>query len=300
MIKWKKIGKIFCANNEFDWMKTHASNPVSRHISGDIYRIYFSVRDEQNRSSISYVDIDINNPTKIITKADKPVLTFGNIGLFDDMGVSMGCITKIKGETYLYYLGWNITKTAPWHNAIGAAKEQSDGTFKKISLAPILDRCDCDPYSLSYPWIFQEDDKYHMWYGSNLSWGTEQKSMKHLIKYAYSNDGINWIRNGDIAINFHNDNEYAMSKPCVIKDNNIWKMWYSFRGESYRIGYAESEDAKNWIRKDDQSGITISDETSWDHKTVEYPCVFQHENRYYMLYNGNDYGSSGFGIAVAE
>ena len=30
---------------------------------------------------------------------------------------------------------------------------------------------------------------------------------------------------------------------------------------------------------------------------VEYPYVFKHKKKLYMLYNGNSYGASGIGLA---
>jgi len=33
---------------------------------------------------------------------------------------------------------------------------------------------------------------------------------------------------------------------------------------------------------------------------VEYPFVFDHKGGRYMLYNGNGYGRTGFGIAVLD
>ena len=33
---------------------------------------------------------------------------------------------------------------------------------------------------------------------------------------------------------------------------------------------------------------------------ISYPCVFDYKGKRYMLYNGNDYGKSGFGIAVLD
>ncbi len=38
----------------------------------------------------------------------------------------------------------------------------------------------------------------------------------------------------------------------------------------------------------------------WDSTERTYPCVFDYGNRRYMLYNGNGYGKTGFGIAVLE
>ena len=76
-------------------------------------------------------------------------------------------------------------------------------------------------------------------------------------------------------------------------------MWYSYRGEKYRIGYAESEDGIVWTRKDNESGIGVSSE-GWDSEMIDYPVVFKHKDDVYMLYCGNGYGKTGFGLAVRE
>lgn len=295
---WKKLGLVFCPDNHYDWMMTHAANPVAEHLQGDLFRVYFSCRDKTNRASIGYVDIDITDPLKIVNLSTSPVLRHGEIGCFDDSGVSMSCIVKNKGERFLYYLGWNLGVTVPWRNSIGLAMQDTNpNEFKRHSLAPVLDRNHVDPYSISYPWVLLDGDIWKMWYGSNLKWGKEQEDMAHVLKYAESNDGIHWTRNGNIAIDFQDPSEYALSKPCIIKENNIYKMWYSFRGNRYRIGYAESNDGISWIRKDREAGIDVSI-SAWDSESVEYPCVFDHGGLKYMLYNGNGYGKTGFGIAL--
>lgn len=110
---------------------------------------------------------------------------------------------------------------------------------------------------------------------------------------------MNWRRDGIVAIDFADDNEYAISRPSVIRDGDNWKMWYSFRGQSYRIGYAESKNGRQWSRLDHTVGIDVS-KTGWDSEMIEYPFVFDHKDQRYMLYNGNGYGSTGFGLAVLE
>lgn len=76
-------------------------------------------------------------------------------------------------------------------------------------------------------------------------------------------------------------------------------MWYSYRGgmNTYRIGYAESGDGINWERTDGNVGIDISPD-GFDSKMIEYPFVFSHNEQHYMLFNGNEYGQTGFGLAV--
>ena len=77
-------------------------------------------------------------------------------------------------------------------------------------------------------------------------------------------------------------------------------MWFSYRsgtGQKYRIGYAVSIDGAIWKLALDDAGIDVS-LTGWDSEMIEYPFVFDHKNDRYMLYNGNGYGKTGFGLAV--
>jgi hypothetical protein len=299
-MKWNKLGHIFVPDNNHPWMVTHAANTVAELLHDDVFRIYFSCRDADKRSHISFVDVELRPPFKVIAVAGKPILTPGETGTFDDSGVSLSCIKNIGGKKYMYYLGWNLGVTVPWRNSIGlAVYNESKGIFERYSQAPLLDRHHVDPFSISYPYVLDDNGTFRMWYGSNLKWGKEQAEMAHLIKYAESNDAINWKREGHIALDFKDDTEYAISRPCVIKENGIYKMWYSYRGAAYRIGYAESRDAKSWVRKDEEVGITVS-ESGWDSQMVCYPFVFDHKDKRYMLYNGNEYGRTGFGIAELE
>lgn len=296
---WKKLGNIINISNHSPLALSHAANPTADFLHDDIFRVYFSARDEINRSSIFWVDIDLAKENKVLNISEKPVLTYGKVGMFDDCGASMGWLLNVNDKKYLYYLGWNLCKNVPWRNSIGLAISTDGEHFDRYSEAPILDRNHKDPISLSYPCVLKEDDKFRMWYGSNLNWGEEQKDMAHLIKYAESSDGIHWTPSGEISVPFQRENEYAMSKPSVVKENGIYKMWYSYRGDAYRIGYAESEDGIHFTRKDEEVGITISND-GWDSQTVEYPNVFSHNGNKYMLYNGNSYGLTGFGLARWE
>lgn len=298
--RWRKLGLVFCPDGNFPWMLSHAANPIAEHMAGDRFRIYFSCRDGENRSSVGHVEIDINDPGRILGLSSAPVIAPGGAGLFDDSGASTGCLVRHGGARYLYYLGWNLGTTVPWRNSVGLAiSEGPDGDFVKHTRAPVLDRSPEDPYSISYPWIIRESGKWRMWYGSNLSWGSRRSDMAHVIKHAESDDGVHWRRGDVVAVGFKAADEYAISRPCVVREAGLYRMWYSYRGERYRIGYAESHDGLEWTRMDERAGIDVS-ASGWDSEEVEYACVFIHRGAYYMLYNGNRYGKTGFGLAAAS
>ena len=143
-----------------------------------------------------------------------------------------------------------------------------------------------------------DEGVWKMWYLSCTGWEMVDGRARHSyhIRYADSDDGLNWRRLGRVCIDFQAQNEYAISRPSVVRDPDMYRMWYSHRGAGYRIGYAESDDGVVWTRKDEEAGIDVSLE-GWDSEMIEYPCVFDHGARRYMLYNGNGYGATGIGLA---
>ena len=126
------------------------------------------------------------------------------------------------------------------------------------------------------------------------------------IRYAESHDGIHWDRRGIICIDIKTPDEGGVTRPCVVRDNGLYRMWYSYRGIcdyrtnpkfTYRIGYAESNDGIQWARMDDKAGIDVS-ESGWDSEMIAFAYVYNHKGREYMMYNGNQFGETGIGYAI--
>ena len=197
-------------------------------------------------------------------------------------------------------MGWQVQDSHHWRGDIGRLELEDD---KSLVLNPnkVFIGCDdSDKVSLSYPWVIHDEQVYKMWYGSTENWSSDNGEMVHVIKYATSEDGTNWKKHG-LAIPFEIGVAQAFSRPTVIKDENNYHMWFSYRsgdGTKYRIGYAHSIDGLKWNRKEN-SGIDVS-EDGWDSEMICYPFVFDHKEKLYMLYNGNNYGKTGFGLAVLE
>ncbi|CAK8722751.1 MAG: hypothetical protein CDV28_11323 [Candidatus Electronema aureum] len=300
-MKWKKLGHVFCPSGNIEWMRSHAAVPVAENVEDRLFKIYFSTRDNLNRSFTGYVVIDITRPDQIVDLSSEPVLSPGEMGEFDDSGAMATWLTQQGDEKYFYYIGWNLGVTVPFRNSIGLSISTDGKIFKRYSNGPILDRSVREPHFCASCCVIHEENIWKMWYLSCTGWQIRNGKPEHKyhIKYAESHDGISWQRDGLVAIDYSTEHEYAISRPSVIHDTDRWRMWYSFRGHSYRIGYAESTDGKHWDRLDHLSGIDVS-LTGWDSEMIEYPFVFDHDGQRYMLYNGNGYGKTGFGLAILD
>ena len=138
-----------------------------------------------------------------------------------------------------------------------------------------------------------------MWYVSGTAWSATPDGPKHAyhIRYAEASDALEWRRLGHVSIDYAGRDEYAFARPCVLRDPDVYRMWYAVRGTAYRIGYAESVDGLTWRRLDDHRGLLPGAE-GWDSEMVAYPWVFDAEGSRYMLYNGNGFGRTGVGLAV--
>jgi hypothetical protein len=315
-IRWRKLGLVFAADATRPWSRSHAQVPTPL-LLGDRIRVFYSTRNADNRTSTGFFDVATDDPTRVIHDHATPVLGPSRPGGFDDCGAMACAAVHLGDEVYLYYLGWNVRTTVPFHNAIGLAVSRDEATtFTRISAGPLLDRSTVDPYFCATAGVLRGDDgpqgsaRWRMWYASGTEWRPAGDTLepRYLIKYAESTDGIAWDRDGAVAIDYASDDEGGLVRPAVCHDADGWRMWYSRRawrgyrdGDAggYRIGYAESADGRTWVRRDADAGIDVSDE-GWDAGMIEYPAVVDVGAARYLFYNGNSFGRDGIGVAVAE
>lgn len=299
-MRWIKKGSLFQVPGQPDWMTSHAALPVADP-DGAGYRVYFSSRDRDGRARIGWFDLEWGDPPRVRAIGEQPALGLGELGAFDDSGVTTSCVVARDGRKYLFYSGWSLGVSVPFYFYVGLAISDDGGkTFRRASPSPILDRDPVDPYLTASPWILVENGTWRMWYVSGTGWERIDGAARHRyhIKYAESKDGLRWDRRGIVCIDYASASEYAIARPCVVKDGSRYRMWFCHRGSGYRIGYAESADGIRWDRDDERGGMGAS-ESGWDSEMVAYPFVFRRE-RLYMLYNGNGYGRTGIGLACAE
>lgn len=302
MARWRKLGRIYEPRALHPKLMSHAANPLAVPLGGDLYRIYFSGRDAEKRSSVGFVDFDMAKRS-IVNVHDKPVIEHGPAGSYYEHGISVGCWYEVDGQRYILFMGWQNPAGGHWRGDIGRLRIEPDGQLTPDGSVPLLGSDEIDPISLSYPWVERlSDGSYRMWYGSTISWDAGNGEMLHVINHAVSPDGHGWTKKG-LAVPFALGAVQAFSRPTVIGDAaRGYRMWFSYRGapgRTYRIGHAASLDGEAWSLRMQASGIDASTE-GWDSEMIEYPFVFVHGGEICMLYNGNGFGQTGFGLAVLE
>lgn len=262
--------------------------------------LYFSPRDAHGRSRPARARLDLER--RRVELEAEPLLPLGPLGAFDDRGVQPSCLVEAGGRHFLYYNGWTVGVTVPFYFFIGlAVSDDGARSFAKASPAPVVDRGPTDPFLSGSPWVLVEDGRFRMWYVTATGWEPRPDGPRHhyRVAYAESEDGVCWRRDGRVCIDFRDPDEYAISRPCVVRDAAGYRMWYACRGHAYRMGYAESADGLEWERRDEVAGITPS-AAGWDSEMIAYPAVFDHGGARHMLYNGNGYGATGIGHAVLD
>jgi hypothetical protein len=309
-MSWKKEGLIFETKGQQPWMVSHACVPTVHVLNEDTFRIFFAPRNAKGQSILTYFDVDAYNPKNVRYVHTEPCMPLGKLGTFDDGGIMPCCVVPTENGLYLYYVGWNPSGSVPYRNSIGLAVSHNGGqTFERMFDGALVDRSRTEPYFTASPWIMREEEnKWHMWYASSTGFVEVADKVEplYIIKYAHSTNGVDWVRENHTCIQ-PKDQYEANARATVIKEDGLYKMWYCYRGsfdyrdgpQAYRIGYAESPNARDWQRLDDQAGISYS-KTGWDSTMQTYPCVVQHHSKKYLFYNGNGFGKTGIGYAVWE
>lgn len=304
---WIKHGRIFLLDDAPN-RSNHAQVPTP-YVMTDKIRVYYSCRNN-GKSFIAYFDLAKDLKT-ILKVHEQPIFKHGHPGMFDADGVMPSCVIENKGELWMYYIGWNELKnTARYQNEIGLMVSKDGGeTFHRKFLGPIMGRNPQDCGLVVMPFVMKDDYIFRMWYQSGTGWDLVDGKYEptYIIKYAESEDGIHWERSNNDAVTTEFPWE-AISRPAVILRDGQWNIWYcrrtskDYRGGkgSYRMGYAEAhiDDYDVFTRMDDKAGISVGRENEFDSQMQAYPSVFECDGKFVMLYNGNDFGQTGIGVAV--
>lgn len=307
-MKWLNLGQVFDAKGTF------AQSPQTL-VSNDLgfVRVYYSTRTQdasgKHLSHVAWVEMN-HDFSRVIGQSDGEVVPLGKTGYFDEHGIFPFNVCKIDNSIIGYTTGWSRRKSVSIETAIGVVESFDAGkTFTKhYGSGPILAASPNEPFLVMDAFVRKFDDTLHMWYIYGTKWiDGDQRVYK--IGHATSTDAVNWRRDGgeQTIANVCGSDE-CQALPTVMKIGDTYHMYFCYRmatdfktnkERGYRLGYAHSKDLWNWTRDDKLGGMDLS-ESGWDSEMMCYPHLFEFQGKNYMLYNGNEFGKHGFGLAVLE
>lgn len=317
-MKWRKRGLIFNPQGHdlLGEPSEFAQSPQAL-VCDDRVRIYFSTRLKDSRgkyvSHVAFVDFDreMNN---ILGTSSHSVISRGKLGTFDEHGIFPMHVVRAGDRILAYTSGWSRRVSVSVETSIGLAISNDEGnTFTRIGDGPILTTSLHEPFLVGDPFVLIQGDLWHMWYIFGVRWlqankaGGERERV-YKIAHATSTDGINWDKEGIQSVPDHLNADECQALPTLIEHGGQYHMYFCYREATdfrqnrlrgYRLGYAYSDDLRSWTRADEQAGIQLSP-SGWDADMMCYPHVFSCDGATYLLYNGNEFGREGFGVAVLE
>lgn len=148
--------------------------------------------------------------------------------------------------------------------------------------------------AFSDPSVLLDRGFYKMWFSCNNGEISQ-------ICYAESSDGLKWRAHSDPVLKTGISgswDDYNSEVPTVIRDGNLYKMWYagySIREpDKYHIGYATSPDGITWTRLPaaespyNQEGLILmyDDTREGEFIGIADPTVVKVNGTYHLWYNG--------------
>jgi predicted GH43/DUF377 family glycosyl hydrolase len=303
-MRWRKLGLLYVPNGRSEWARSHAMIPTPLPISDDLIRLYVSHLDDQSVGRIGYLDVRLSDPIRPVAVAEEPVLDIGAPGAFDDNGVVPSCIVAVGEQLRLYYCGFQLQTRIPYTILSSVVTSHDAGcTFNRISDVPLLDRVDGELFFRAAPFVLEIDGTWRMWYIGGSGWTDDGKGKllpMYSLRHTVSQDGLAWQNPSIECLVPHGPEEIGFGRPFILRHKSGYRMWYSVRRRNgYGLGYAESADGLSWTRNDGQVGVGCSD-AGWDNEMICYAAVVPTNGKWLMFYNGNGYGRTGVGVAVAD
>lgn len=318
-MRWIKRGHIFDTAKVTLPLgcESFAQSPQTLLLS-DRVRIFFSSRktDPANGKFISHicwVDFDHAFENSMGYNSSE-VIALGELGCFDEHGIFPISITQADDRILAYTCGWNRRSSVSVDTATGLAESFDGGkTFVKFGHGPVLAASIHEPMLVGDSFVRKFNGTWHMWYIFGQRWlpATEHEPPARVYKIAqaHSADGINWNKNDGVAIipDLLHANE-CQALPSVAYHNGKYHMVFCFReatdfrtnpARGYRLGYAWSIDLNHWHRDDSFVSLESTDD-DWDANMRCYPHFFVLNGKLHLLYNGNQFGKLGFGLAILE
>jgi len=213
-----------------------------------------------------------------IRDTDRPVISLGTAGAFDDMHIFAPFVAWESGTYSMWYCG-SRAAVAERIFTLGYATSKDGVHFTKHPASPVCtfndsSRSILTPTLLRHPdgTLCREAGKLRLWFSSC---DFPSGDTRHTLHQTVSDDGIQW----DAPSPEQLAGAYA---PTIIKDGHSYRMWYTdVQAEPWNFRYAQSNDGIHW---DVHPDPILQLDQDWEHQRLFYPTVLVVNNTYCMWY----------------
>jgi predicted GH43/DUF377 family glycosyl hydrolase len=303
---WTKRGRIYVPDGTLAWARHYAFPPTPVWRPDGTLRLYVCFCDEHTVGRVGWVDVDPDDPGRVLGVSREPVLDIGRPGAFDENGLLPTCVVDVDGELWMYYVGYQLGDKLPYFQFEGLAISRDGGeSFQRRQRVPVTDRSDTEMVNRTSAFVRRDaQGGFEMWYVGGSDWTeVDGKPLPvYNMRHMRSPDGVHWPDRGDVCLDFSSEDEHAFGRPWVsVRPDGTQWMFYSLRtrAKGYRLGLATSPDGLAWTRRDAEVGIDVGPE-AWDSQEIAYASLVDHGDTTYLFYNGNERGKTGFGYATLD
>jgi predicted GH43/DUF377 family glycosyl hydrolase len=230
---------------------------------------------------------------------DRPILSLGKKGEFDDMHIFAPCVTWHRGKFMMWYPGACCSARHRVYN-MGLATSRDGIKFEKHPASPVFGFGN-DKDSILTPTLLRKSDGSLLLENGRLRmWFTRTDLMAkklglHSLHEITSRDGIKWSAPSPVLL----EHAYA---PTIIKENGIYRMWYTdVEYEPWKFRHALSKDGRKWAVHQ-RPVLTVNQK--WEKKNLFYPTVIKINDVYHMWYGsyweGQPESKTALGFAVSQ
>jgi hypothetical protein len=312
-VSWDPKGLIFDVR---DWRESAAVGSFAQSpqalVLEDSVRVYFSTRfadaDGQWRSEVAFVEFSPDF-SELVAEPRARVIEPGGLGCFDEHGIFPFSVVAVDDHVWAYTTGWSRRRSVPVETGIGLAISHDGGlTFDRHGVGPVLSSSLHEPYLVCDGFVRKVDGRWLMWYLFGTEWtpeaSTGEVERTYKIGVATSADGVHWKPSGGrAAIPNQLGPRESQALPSVLSTGDELRMVFCYRetfdfrtnpSRSYRLGQALSRDGLTWRRDD---SLVEFPRLEFDSQMRCYPHLVAVDGRRFLLYNGNEFGRWGFGVA---
>jgi predicted GH43/DUF377 family glycosyl hydrolase len=303
-MKWQKIGLIISAQKlNLDWCQKGLLTPTPVLLNKNTIRVFAGFRDQLGVSRIGYVDVSSKDPSKILAVSQRPVLDIGKPGRFDDAGVILGHVIKIKNKFHMYYVGFQIPTKAKFLAFTGLSISKDLKNFERVGEVPILDRTEHGIFINALHSLVKYKNKFIGFVACGSGWEKINDLFypKYEIYRVTSVDGVKFNQDYKLVVpNNKKNKEYRIGRPSVFLHARKYYMYFTKgtnSGKDYFPGLAtSSSDLKVWKRDDSKLNLELGPD-SFDNQHLCYPRYIETPYGIYLFYNGNNMGLEGIAAA---